>query len=119
VRRPGRSERKVERDPLHRITTTTVVNDDGVYRLDAMDLEVGQSSVQRYTIEDDDPTSARVEIGWSVTRARGTWRVRTETRTLMSCSRDAFEIAATMEAFEGERRIFSRTWDRSVPRDLV
>ena len=119
VRRPARSERKVERDPLHRITTTTVVNDEGVYRLDAIDLEVGQSSVQRYTVEDDDPTSARVEIAWSVTRARGTWRIRTETRTLMTCTRDAFEIAATMEAFEGERRIFSRTWDRSVPRDLV
>jgi hypothetical protein len=37
----------------------------------------------------------------------------------MTCTRDRFELAATMEAFEGERRVFSRTWDRSVPRDLV
>ena len=119
VLKPGRSERKVERDPLRRVTTTTVSNDEGVYRLDAIDLEVGQSSVQRYTVEDDDPLSAQVEIAWTVTRARGTWRVRTETRTLMTCTHGAFEIAATMEAFEGERRVFSRTWDRSVPRDLV
>ena len=116
---PGRSERKVERDPLRRLTTTTVVNDDGVYRLDAIDLEVGQSSVQRYSIEDDDPTSARVEIAWTVTRARGAWRIRTATRTVMTCTREAFLIAATLEAFEADRRVFSRTWDRAVPRDLV
>jgi putative CocE/NonD family hydrolase len=116
---PGRSERKVERDPLRRLTTTTVVSDDGVYRLDPIDLEVGQSSVQRYSIQDDDPTSARVEIAWTVTRARGAWRIRTETRTVMTCTREAFEIAATLEAFEADRRVFARTWDRNVPRDLV
>jgi hypothetical protein len=37
----------------------------------------------------------------------------------MTCTRDAFLIAATLEAFEAERRVFSRTWDRSLPRDLV
>jgi putative CocE/NonD family hydrolase len=116
---PGKSERRIERDPLRRLTTTTVVSDDGVYRLDGIDLDVGQSSIQRYAILDDDPTSARVEISWSVTRARGPWRINTETRTVMTCTRDAFEIAATMEAFEAERRVFSRTWDRSIPRDLV
>ena len=116
---PGKSERRIERDPLRRLTTTTVVNDEGVYRLDAIDLELGQSSVQRYSIEDDDPTSARVEISWTVTRARGPWRIRTETRTVMTCTRETFEIAATLEAFEADRRVFSRTWDRSIPRDLV
>jgi hypothetical protein len=119
VLQPGRSERRIERDPLHRITTTTVLSDEGVYRLDAIDLEIGQSSTQRYVILDDDPLSARIEIAWSVTRARGAWRIRIATRTVMTCSREAFEIAATMEAFESERRVFSRTWDRSVPRDLV
>ncbi len=116
---PGGSSRKVERDPLHRLTTTTVASDEGVWRLDAIDLEIGQRSVQRYSIEDDDPTSARVEIAWTVTRRRADWRIRTETRTVMTCSRDAFEIAATLEAFEAERRVFSCTWDRRVPRDLV
>jgi hypothetical protein len=96
-----------------------VVSDEGLYRLDAIDLEVGQSSIQRYSVGDDDPTSARVEIAWTVTRRRGDWRIRTETRTVMTCTRDAFEIAATMEAFEAEKRVFSRTWDRRISRDLV
>ena len=47
---PGGSERKIERDPLLRLTTTTVTSDEGVWRLDAIDLEVGQRSVQRYRI---------------------------------------------------------------------
>jgi hypothetical protein len=116
---PGRSARRVERDVLAGTTTTTVEGDEGVYRLEAIDLEVAQSSCQRYTIADHDPTSARVEIAWTVRRARGDWRIRTETRTVMTCTATTFEIAATLEAFEGERRVFSRTWDRSVPRDLV
>ena len=124
VLRPGHSERRIERDPLHRLTTTIVTNDEGSHRLEAIDLEVAQSSIQRYTIADDDPLSARVEISWRVSRARGNWRIRTETRTVMTCSPGAFEIAATLEAFQGAgetrwRRVFSRSWDRSVPRDLV
>ncbi|MGH6944041.1 MAG: CocE/NonD family hydrolase C-terminal non-catalytic domain-containing protein, partial [Geminicoccaceae bacterium] len=119
VLRPGRSERRIERDPLRRLTTTTVTNDEGLYRIDGIDLEVGQSSIQRYSILDDDPTSAHIEIAWTVTRGRGDWRIRTESRTVMRCTRESFEIAATMEAFEAERRVFSRTWDRGIPRDLV
>jgi uncharacterized protein len=116
---PGRSERRVERDPARRITTTTVINDTGRYRIEAIDLEVAQSSVQIYEIEDEDPTSARVDIAWTVHRARGDWRIRTESRTVMTCTAEGFRIAATLEAFEGGQRLFSRTWDRQVPRDLV
>jgi uncharacterized protein len=47
------------------------------------------------------------------------WWIRTETRAVMTCTKESFEIAAIMEAFEAEKRVFSRTSDRRIPRDLV
>jgi hypothetical protein len=32
---------------------------------------------------------------------------------------DSFIVEADLEAFEGDRRIFSRSWTRRIPRDLM
>jgi hypothetical protein len=45
--------------------------------------------------------------------------VRIETRTRMRATCDAFLIDAELDAFEGERRVFSRDWHAEIPRDLV
>jgi hypothetical protein len=55
----------------------------------------------------------------SLTVARDGWRVRVETSMLMSCTREAFRLEASVRAFEGDEEICHRTWDRSIPRDLV
>jgi hypothetical protein len=41
------------------------------------------------------------------------------TRTLMTCDRDNFRVRATLDAYEGDTRVFAETWDRTLPRDLV
>jgi len=119
VIRTGGAARRVERDAAKGETTLIVENDGGVYRIDDIDLEVGESTRQAWRIRENDPLSARGEIAWTVGRRRGDWSVRTETRTVMSVTKDAWVIEATMEAYEGDRRVFSRTWDSAVPRDLA
>ena len=47
------------------------------------------------------------------------WQPRLLTRTAIGCTRDEFLVDADLEAFEGNRRIFSRSWTRRVPRKLV
>jgi hypothetical protein len=37
----------------------------------------------------------------------------------MRASRDQFLIDAELDAYEGERRVFSRSWHAEIPRDLV
>lgn len=51
--------------------------------------------------------------------ARGVWQVETRTRTVPTSTRDDFHLAATLDAFEGDTQVFSRSWDRAIPRDLV
>jgi hypothetical protein len=38
---------------------------------------------------------------------------------LMSVSRHNFHLKATLDAYEGEVRAFSRSWDLTIPRDHV
>ena len=60
-------------------------------------------AADRFTIRPDDPLSARAEVAWTVRLARGDWRVETRTRTVLTATRDTFELVATLEALEGER----------------
>ena len=52
-------------------------------------------------------------------RGRGDWQVRTDTRTRMRATREHFPIDAELDAYEDERRVFSRNWHARIPRDLV
>jgi predicted acyl esterase len=118
-------ERRVERDPR---TGETVVRarfgDDGEgqvarARLDAIDLEGGDAMSFVWAIRDDDPLSARAEIAQTTELGRGDWEVRIETRIALSSSAETFRLRARLAAFEGEKRVFERSWDEEIPRDLV
>ena len=37
----------------------------------------------------------------------------------MTCTRETFRVEATMQAFDGDDAVCSRTWDRTIKRDLV
>ena len=63
--------------------------------------------------------SAVAEARWTQKVGRGAWRTRTETWTRMTATKGAFLIHATLDAYEGETRVWSQNWDCAVPRDLV
>ena len=49
---------------------------------------------------------------------RGNWAVTVESRTL-SATREAFELRARLEAFEGDTLVRTRRWDCRVAREGV
>ena len=50
---------------------------------------------------------------------RDGWRVRTPTRTRISCTADDFLLHARLLAWDGEDKVFERSWERKIPRDNV
>lgn len=96
-----------------------VVNDAGVFVIEKIGLEVGSKALERYSSIGDDPDTVRGETLWERSLARDGWRIRTVTRTVLTSTRKHFCIAASLDAFEGDKRIFSRNWDERVPRDFV
>jgi putative CocE/NonD family hydrolase len=119
VLREKRSTRTVERDLASGVCTTRILDDFGEVRDRTHGLRYGARAREKYRIVDGDPSSARVTIHWTETLGRGDWSVRTETVQTMWSSPESFFVRSEMEAFEGEERIFQRTWDTTVPRKLV
>ncbi len=109
----------VHRDLAKDESVLEVTNDSGRYRIDDIDLEVGSRAVERYSSVADDVDTVRGETLWERSLARGDWRIRTVTHTRLTSTPTHFEIAATLDAYEGDKRIFSRNWDERIERDLV
>jgi putative CocE/NonD family hydrolase len=116
---PARTERVVRHDAVTGEATLNWTQDSGRRRYDDIDLTVHTVAADRFTIRPDDPLSARAEVAWTVRLARDDWRVETRTRTVLTATRDTFDLTATLEAFEGGAVVHEQRWERSIPRDLV
>ena len=109
----------VERDLVLGKTIFTTNEDDGGARHEAIGLEVRHAKTERFEVLDWDPLSARVEIAHTHTVGRGDWRVSTKTSTTVTASATEFAIHARLDAFEGDKRLVTRNWDRRHRRDEV
>jgi hypothetical protein len=94
------------------------VEEEGHYRIDAHGLERDVVRRTEYRIGAENPASAVMTKGMTLTMGRGGWRVRTETSTTMRATPTEFRLEASLEAYEGERLVVRRLWRRAVPRDL-
>lgn len=113
----------VHRDLAEDRSTLEVINDDGVYRLEDIELEVGKRTVETYTTTADDFSSPKAEVVSERGLRRGDWAIRSVTRTVVTSTPQHFLVHANMDIYQqfenGERRIFCRNWDETIPRDLV
>jgi hypothetical protein len=116
---PKREGWTVIRDLANNRTTLEVVHDEGRYRHDEIDLEIAVRTIERYAFAGDSYDSLSGWTEWERSFARGDWSVRVVTRTLLTSNEEAFRIRATLDAFENESRVYARSWDEEIPRDLV
>ncbi|MGH2995945.1 MAG: CocE/NonD family hydrolase [Gaiellaceae bacterium] len=91
----------------------------GALRLVAIELATEDSSRCTYSIVEGDPLSTRVRFQASTGMARGAWRTRAEVRSTMTSNEEQFLVTTALDAYEGETRVFARTWSFALPRDLV
>ncbi len=98
------------------------VDDDGEpirSRLEDIDLVVGHSVVERFTIRDDDPSAARAEVRQVVVTERDGHAARLEIETVLTATPDAFRLRASLTAKDGGRTFVTREWDETIPRASV
>jgi uncharacterized protein len=119
VRQPRAYEWVVTRDLARDRSRLEVIKDEGAYRLDDIDLEVGRKTVERYEYRGNDFGSVRGEATTTMAFRRGDWDVKTHTRTVLRSDATHFYINAQIDAFEGERRIFAENYYRVIERDHV
>jgi putative CocE/NonD family hydrolase len=117
--RPRDQRWTVSRDLVGYASQLDVVNDLGTVRLDDIDLELTRRAEERYSWVGDDFESPRGTVRWHLEFARGDWHAMSVTRTVLSCTSTEFHLHATLDAYEGEERIYSRNWRTTIPRDHV
>jgi hypothetical protein len=117
--REAASERTIAIDEKTGMVTVSIVNDFGAQRDLDHGLVNGSATRETWSIHPDDPLSARGEIAWTQTLSRDGWSVRTETSATMGCDAENFHLTGRIEAFEGEKRIFSRDFDQTIRRDGI
>ncbi|MFG3023578.1 CocE/NonD family hydrolase [Streptomyces sp. NPDC048254] len=116
---PPEQRWEVSRDLVDYRAALNIVKDRGTVHFDAKDLDVGCRAHERYTSVADDFTSPAGEVTWTMSFRRVEWDVEVRTSTRLTCDAEAFHVNATLDAYEGGRRVDSRTWNESVPRDAL
>ena len=100
-------------------STLEVVKDEGAVRID----DIGTTMIDRVwewcTARGDEWDSPRSEVHSTRGFRRGDWSVETRTRTVVDSTPTGFRVRAELDAYEGTTRVFSRSWNEQVPRDLL
>ena len=73
----------------------------------------------RFSIVENQPASASVLCTRQIELSRGDWETRVETSSLMTSDRDYFHLTNILDAYEGQVRVFTKSWTKKIRRDLV
>jgi uncharacterized protein len=114
---PARREWNVIHNLRSNEVTLDVINNDATVRLDGIDLTVTKDVEESFTYRNNRYDTLRAEVTGTRAFRRQSWEARTVTRTVLSSTRTHFRIRATLDAYEGDARIYARSWDETIPRD--
>ncbi|WP_343717532.1 CocE/NonD family hydrolase C-terminal non-catalytic domain-containing protein, partial [Inquilinus sp.] len=92
---------------------------EGILRFDEIDTTLAHSLKRELTIRDDDPLSARYVLTQSYEMGREGWRIRIETRSVLTADLDRWHLTTELTAKENGEVVTERAWTEDIPRDLV
>jgi hypothetical protein len=118
VRAPRRVH-TITHDHVDGWTKLTQVNDEGRLRFADNGLETDYCSTEIFKVREGEPLSTSQRIQTVIEFERDAWRVRVETDSLMTADATHFHLSSHMDAYEGEARVFTKSWTTAIPRDNV
>lgn len=116
---PAKREWLVERNLATNEVTLKIDNHDPQYRLNHINMELRKDASEKYYYSNNKYDTLRGEVEGIREFRRGEWKIKTITRTILTSDRTHFIIRATVDAYEGDVRVFSRAYDEKIPRDMV
>jgi putative CocE/NonD family hydrolase len=119
VRASGGRTRQTIEDPATGAVVVNVHRAKSDYRVNATGTEVTHQSGESFSIIRGKPNSARIESWGDWSLSRSGWSVRTKSRLVLASTENTFELSASMDAYDGEALVISRSFNFSIPRRLV
>ena len=99
--------------------TLHVINNDAKIRLDDINWTMEKNVEEKYIYRNNNYDTLRGEVTSERRFERDDWSVYTKTHTILTSTKTHFIIRATLDAYEGDVRVYSKTWDEMVNRDLL
>lgn len=121
IRRVPTRQRTVERDAVAGQVKLVDTKDSGHIHFINSQLDYQTTNTDTYTMVEGDPLSASIRCEWRIAigRDREAWRTRVETDSSMTSDATHFRVTNTLNTFEGNTRVFSKSWSFTIPRDFV
>ena len=66
----------------------------------------------------EDDAQALIEYRYVMGWEHESWRPRVEVATRVNITAEAFNLEAQLNAFDGKEEVYTKTWQRTVPRSL-
>lgn len=114
---PGEEVHELTHDYQTGMVTKHWRKDEPLMRIDPFNWCFRTSCDRYYSVHADDPLSALVDISWEKHFQRDNWSVTTFADIQMRAEETEFVIDASLDAYEGETRVFSKVWNERVPRN--
>jgi hypothetical protein len=119
VLRPSTRTYSGQHDAVSNTFSLVDGRDGGHKRIEANGLEHASLNKNVYTIVAGDPLSAQVQCEQMMQVGRRNWQIRIKTDSTMTADLENFYVTNLLEAYEGNVRVFTKSWDLTVPRELV
>jgi uncharacterized protein len=119
VLRPGKVYRRISQDVESGRQQIEVLRDDGRSRIEEIGVTTDFHKILHYQADPQSAAAARASADHDIRHSHDQgWDTRIRSHCAIACTEEDFIVEADIEAFEGERRIFSRSWTERIPRRL-
>ncbi|MGM0620088.1 MAG: CocE/NonD family hydrolase [Bacteroidota bacterium] len=116
---PPKREWQVIHNLASNEVTLQVTNNDAQYIIDDINWAVQKDVTEKYSYQSYNYDTLRGEVMSERSFKRNDWAVYTKTRTVLTSTKTHFIIRATLDAYEGDVRVFSKSWDERIKRDYL
>ncbi len=117
--RSGQTRKVIEHDLIPGRTTLRLAFDEGRMRYVDTGMEIEDIATETYTVVDGDPLSMTAHITHMLEYQRDAWQVRVEVEATMTADAMHFHLSHHLDAYEGNTRVFTKSWTKAIPREFV
>lgn len=116
---PEKREWIVQRNLATNEVLLKIENHDAQYRINHINTVLRKDASEKYYYSNNKYDTVRGEVKSVREFRRQGWNIKTITKTVLTSNRTHFIIRATLDAYHGDVRVFSRAYDENIPRDMV
>jgi putative CocE/NonD family hydrolase len=116
---PSEREWKVIHNLADNSVRVNVINNDPKLYLNHINLSIQKDVSESFSYYSNNYDTVRGEVVSKRGFKRDDHELLAVTRTVLTSTRTHFKIRAYLDAFEGDARIFSKSWDETITRNFL